>query len=178
MSHTESPAAPDQPQNETPAVVQSSSDDPVNNVAPPTKRVLSYLRRTLSLGKISVPVGSAAIVVAIVIVGTGVGLIAANKPSQFVSAAASCGLENNNSARVGDDGASLTLDMEGEEDFAKLTSDEVFCVLDALKVPDSVTALMEQTRALDGRQTADWDGVTAAWSYHPDNGMDVILSAR
>ncbi|WP_269142641.1 hypothetical protein [Georgenia yuyongxinii] len=34
---------------------------------------------------------------------------------------------------------------------------------------------MTSTRALDGRQTAEWDGVVATWSFHPDDGLDVIL---
>jgi hypothetical protein len=34
---------------------------------------------------------------------------------------------------------------------------------------------MEKTRALDGRQTASWSFIEASWTYHPDNGLDVII---
>jgi hypothetical protein len=37
-------------------------------------------------------------------------------------------------------------------------------------------AHMTSTRALDGRQTASWDGIDAAWSYHPDSGMNMTVS--
>jgi len=50
------------------------------------------------------------------------------------------------------------------------------CVLDALDTPAYVIARMEATRALDGTQTATWDGYTATWTYHPDDGIDVIIS--
>jgi hypothetical protein len=26
-----------------------------------------------------------------------------------------------------------------------------------------------------GRQEASWDGIEASWSYHPDNGLDLVL---
>jgi hypothetical protein len=35
---------------------------------------------------------------------------------------------------------------------------------------------MENTSSLKGVQDADWDGLHAEWSYHPDNGFDVSIS--
>ena len=47
---------------------------------------------------------------------------------------------------VGDDGASLTMNSLGaESDGADF--DEIFCVLKELEAPDSVTSLIESTRA-------------------------------
>jgi hypothetical protein len=46
---------------------------------------------------------------------------------------------------------------------------------DALKVPQAVRSHMEQTRALDGRQTDTWPGFTASWTYHPEQGLDVVV---
>jgi hypothetical protein len=43
-------------------------------------------------------------------------------------------------------------------------------------VPESVTAQMDGTRALDGRQPASWDGYTASWTFHPDSGFDLIIT--
>jgi hypothetical protein len=36
--------------------------------------------------------------------------------------------------------------------------------------------MMEGTRALDGRQTQTADGYSYTWSYHPDNGLDIIIT--
>jgi hypothetical protein len=114
--------------------------------------------------------------IVIVLAGAAALLILSLQPSKFEAAVDSCGLENDGDARLGDKGNSLTLNMEGEDDISGLSYDETFCVIDALEAPDSVTALMGETRALDGRQTAEWDGIQASWSYHPDNGLDLILS--
>lgn len=44
-------------------------------------------------------------------------------------------------------------------------------------MPESVKAHMFATRALDGRQTDTWPGFSASWSYHPDDGMDLVITA-
>lgn len=74
-----------------------------------------------------------------------------------------------------DGGRTLIVDTEGEEDFAGATIEQVACVLVELGVPTSVTTRMQNTRALDGQQTASWDGYTVTWSYHPDTGLDLII---
>jgi hypothetical protein len=80
---------------------------------------------------------------------------------------------------VGDGGSSLELDMEGEDlGSGVLSYTDVACVLQELDVPDSVVSKMDSTRSIDGRQTEDWDGIEANWTYHPDDGLDVILELR
>ncbi|QHO71151.1 hypothetical protein BHD05_11200 [Marisediminicola antarctica] len=107
---------------------------------------------------------------------------ATSQPSQLEAAVSACELEGNADARLGDEGTTLTLDMEGEgegeDDTGTLSFAEILCVLEDLEVPDRVTALMGETRSLDRRQTGDWDDVSAFWSYHPDNGLDVILTVE
>lgn len=42
----------------------------------------------------------------------------------------------------------------------------------------NASAVMERiqnTRALDGTQTAEGDGVTASWTYHPDDGLQLVV---
>lgn len=75
-----------------------------------------------------------------------------------------------------DEGRTMIIDHEGEEDTGGATIDELACVLLALDTPTSVTTQMDSTRALDGRQSASWDTYTATWSYHPDTGVDVIIT--
>jgi hypothetical protein len=42
----------------------------------------------------------------------------------------------------------------------------------------AVISRMGNTRALDGTQTADGDHVHATWTYHPDDGLDVVLEVE
>lgn len=77
---------------------------------------------------------------------------------------------------VGDGGNTLLIDHQGEDETSGASIDDVVCVLFELGVPDSVVAQMEATRALDGRQSASWDGYAVSWAYHPDSGLDMIVT--
>lgn len=79
---------------------------------------------------------------------------------------------------TGDDGHSVSLDGQGKletDDTTKASTEQIACILTALKAPDFVIGKMDSTRALDGMQNADWAGISASWTYHPDNGLDLIL---
>jgi hypothetical protein len=79
--------------------------------------------------------------------------------------------------KADDEGRTLMLDMAGEDaGSGDLAISDIACVLSELDTPDSVVAEMDGTRALDGRQSDDWDGLEASWSYHPDDGLDIILT--
>lgn len=79
-----------------------------------------------------------------------------------------------------DGGDTLVLDMyvEGVDTplVNAITVDDITCVLGELEAPASMTERMDRTRALDGVQEAAWAGMEASWSYHPDNGLDIILT--
>lgn len=45
-----------------------------------------------------------------------------------------------------------------------------------LEAPEHVVRTMDQTRALDGMREATWNNILATWTYHPDAGLDIILS--
>lgn len=45
-----------------------------------------------------------------------------------------------------------------------------------LDLPDSLIAEMGQTRALDGRITKSYDNIEVSWTYHPDDGLEVMFS--
>ncbi len=76
---------------------------------------------------------------------------------------------------VADNGQTLTVDGKGSTDFSGLQVGTLNCVLEVLGVPEAVKRHMFATRALDGRQTDSWEAYTASWSYHPDNGLDLIV---
>lgn len=111
---------------------------------------------------------------AVVVVAAFV-VVGSSSSTKLEGAVQSCGLESNPSAALGDDGHSISLDSKGEDDAKGLELEDVVCVLSEVRVTDSALELMDSTRALDGRQTAKWDDIAASWSYHPDNGLDLIL---
>ncbi|MDE3723285.1 hypothetical protein PWG71_17975 [Nocardiopsis sp. N85] len=100
------------------------------------------------------------------------------RPRPFEAALDTCGLTDHPDAQVGDEGRSLFLQHQGATDVTGLTDDELDCVLTELDAPDSLFVEMGQTRALDGRQRLEWDGIEATWSYHPDDGLDTQLVAH
>jgi hypothetical protein len=81
--------------------------------------------------------------------------------------------------QLSDGGKTLVLDMQGRDDVSGVRTEEVGCTLDYLKTPTYVREKMASTRAVDGRQDEAWDngGLTfeASWTYHPDNGLDILI---
>ena len=80
-----------------------------------------------------------------------------------------------------DDGMSITLDTKGkDEGFDEVhdTIDDIACMLSELDAPDYVAQHIDSTRALDGQQTDEWDGVEARWTYHPDSGLQITFIDR
>lgn len=123
---------------------------------------------------------SLAIVAGSVIVGgVALGLLVTSlaAPTKLEAAVQSCLLGSNSSVSLDEDGKGLYLDGKGKESQGIRVEDTV-CVLSALKVPGSVTSRMSNTTALMGQQTADWDDITAMWTYHPNNGIDISLELK
>jgi len=52
------------------------------------------------------------------------------------------------------------------------------CLLRETGAPSAVERRIGNTRALDGTQEATWEGWTAFWTYHPDNGLDITFSTQ
>ena len=78
---------------------------------------------------------------------------------------------------IEDGGKTLIIDGSGEGDPAGITGEELTCLFTQMKMPESVKAHVFETRALDGRQEDTWDGFRASWTYHPDDGLDMIVTA-
>ena len=83
-------------------------------------------------------------------------------------------------------------EMEGDEDYLSLSLREceksviigdwrVSCfdtlatLLDELGFPGSMMDRIGNTRALDGTLTAETDFLSAYWTYHPDDGLNVVI---
>lgn len=86
-------------------------------------------------------------------------------------AAAACGAQT----AVGDDGHTITLSTQGEDDQYGAAIDTVACVLAGLDVSDFVASQIDNTRALDGMQRAEWDDLVAQWTYSPGDGLTISV---
>lgn len=91
-------------------------------------------------------------------------------------ASRSCHLDGSAYATLGDGGYTITLKGQPDAGTTGLPIKDIACVLRAVSVPDSVVSQMDSTRALDGMQKAAWDKISASWTYHPTNGLKVILT--
>ncbi len=70
----------------------------------------------------------------------------------------------------------LYLDMAGTDPDSGTTNlADLSCVFGQLKTPEYVIHEMGQTTALNGRQSDTWGDFSASWTYHPDNGLDVLF---
>ena len=125
-------------------------------------------------------IGLAGLVV-IAMVGVLVAVVMrANSASEVMSSAfTSCASQfgSGDSLTTGDAGQTLVVD--GSPQGADIASIE--CVLGALDTPQYVIAQMNETRALDGTQRGSWTAqgatITASWTFHPDNGLDIVFHA-
>lgn len=90
-------------------------------------------------------------------------------------AVADCGLTDAVGISVGDEGRSVAIQTTGEENTYGADIFELSCVLRGLDASDSIVARMDNTRALDGRQSGSWDDFEASWGYHPDDGVNLVI---
>lgn len=187
MSQSDLPSAPtrppgvqpDEPTNRPP-LSPSGNVDGHGQLQPPNFEPVPPLpmaKKSQRLLWIGLGGGFAAGVLASALVaGVGSALSAATKSHVIETAAGKCDSAGKEGISLGDKGASLTIDTKGEDDLSGASWDDATCVLQALKVPDSVVAQMNTTSALQGRQTAAWDEVEASWTYHPDSGVQLIIT--
>lgn len=90
-----------------------------------------------------------------------------------LAALTGCGLSGDDTGvHVMDGGVSVELNGQYSGD---VWPGDIDCVLTDLGAPESVYARMGSTRALDGTQDSAWRDYTATWTYHPDDGLNVII---
>lgn len=102
-------------------------------------------------------------------------------PSQLADAQKAC-VVNDPAVVLADDGHTLTVDSRGTDEVLSANGGigpgTLTCILDALGTPEAVRQHMAETRALDGRQFDVWGDYTASWSFHPDDGLDLIVRVQ
>lgn len=140
-----------------------------------------------------VPIIVGAVIAGLVLVGGGVtallmtvrsdtgqqmaaaaGVPVVEQRSPFQDVQASCDPAGDGTT-IADNGETFIIDATGDEDYTGISYDSVTCIFSAVTMPTAVQAHVGDTRALDGRQEDSWDGFTASWSYHPDQGIDMII---
>lgn len=75
---------------------------------------------------------------------------------------------------VSDRDRTIVLDTQGTG-LSQASISDVNCILQHLGAPGSIIETMKRTRAIDGRQRGQWGTFDASWTYHPDQGLDVII---
>jgi hypothetical protein len=102
----------------------------------------------------------------------GVAVVAQRSPFEDVQARCD---PAGSGTTIADDGKTFVIDSSGEEDSSGISYESFSCILNAINMPTAVQSHIGDTRALDGRQEDSWEGFTASWSYHPDDGLDMII---
>ena len=78
---------------------------------------------------------------------------------------------------VSDGGKTLIINGRGEDSYGATIYDTA-CVLNAIGTPSYILSSMETTNSLMGRQSDTFDDINVSWSYHPDNGLDVVVNKK
>lgn len=82
---------------------------------------------------------------------------------------------------IADDNSYLEIDTNplNLDDFNSTEAwDLIRQVNNKLNLPDSLENKMQHTRALDGRQTENYNNITVSWTYHPDKGLNVLYERK
>lgn len=81
-------------------------------------------------------------------------------------------LDTGNTMALNDGGKTIVIDTRSEYG----STAGMDCVLRALGTSESIQAQMGRTTAMMGVQDAESDGIEYSWSYHPDNGVDLVIT--
>jgi len=162
---------------------EAGIDDPAHHTAPDAAEAPQPRSRRLVTAALLTGAFVLGVTVGVLLPVGGVGPGSADNTSASPSAPAAsladaydhCGVADAG-GELADEQTTLILDTQGAEDVAGLDYATVSCVMSRLGTPERVVRAMESTRALDGRITDSWDVFTASWSYHPDSGLDLVIS--
>lgn len=98
--------------------------------------------------------------------------VATPPKSPMEQVAASCGVS------TASDGRSITMRTAGAKTVGGKSVKDVVCALAELKAPQHIYSLIDATRALDGMQSESWGDYVARWTYHPDNGLTIVIAHK
>ena len=79
--------------------------------------------------------------------------------------------------KMGEDKSYITIDtnpIDIDDYYAQTAIDIVKKMNESLGLPGYIYQTMITTTALQGRQTATVNGINVSWTYHPDNGLEIM----
>lgn len=83
--------------------------------------------------------------------------------------------------KVANDGSYITIDTN-PLDLDDYSSSSAWSMIEDLNyelgLPDSLKEKMLHTRAMDGRQSAEYEYITVSWTYHPDQGLEATYELK
>ncbi|MGO1173704.1 MAG: hypothetical protein ACTHXO_03890 [Actinomycetaceae bacterium] len=186
---SEAPTTGSAPTVPSAPTVSSASTTPEPHPDPRAGRGSGVPRSTAVLTGISgLVLGAGGTLAVVALAGSG-SAEAADPPSSVVdtivpspaeqslsTAATECAVSATDGLELVDEGRTITFDNRGGEDFAGAAYSDIACVFDALALPATIDTHIGQTTSLDGRQTAHWEDFEIQWSYHPDRGLDGLVT--
>lgn len=155
---------------------QPAGTDEVLTEFPPPQSGLSRLGwpTKFLIGFLGVLGAGVAIVFVIGLLGGHAPLAGTKSTPAFVAARDSCDPASLGTI-VADGNKTLLVNGKGGEEATGVPVETEACILQKLGATSAVTAHMDSTRALDGRQTDAWGDYKVAWTYHPDSGLDIVI---
>jgi hypothetical protein len=170
------PAAPVASQGDTASPASASPQTPATGPMPLVRPAPARARRNTRI-VIGLVAGAG-----LFFAGVGVGLMmgdetggAAGGDDLLEAAKETCAVGSSD-VRIGDDGDTMSIDRAGAEEMQGATMQQLDCLLVELDFPDAVVDRIRNTRALDGYQEETFGELTAAWTYHPDDGLNMTVT--
>ena len=83
--------------------------------------------------------------------------------------------------KLSSDRMSMTIDTKPDDTYFKYEDKAIAAISTAnagLGIPSAVMEKMSMTKALDGIQSQNCGDFTVTWTYHPDNGLEVIYEVN
>lgn len=105
--------------------------------------------------------------------GSGESGDAVDEPSALEGAYEECATDDASQEMLSleDDGATLIVDSARSYNY-----DIAECVFESLEMSGGLNAKIGRTSAMMGAQEEVENGLEYTWTYHPDNGLDVIIT--
>ena len=78
---------------------------------------------------------------------------------------------------VSKDGKSMRIDTNPADEegyYSSKATNAIRDINESLGLPEALYDKMGETRAIDGRQTAAYKNISVSWTYHPDDGLEII----
>ncbi len=112
-------------------------------------------------------------IIATIVSVVGLAMLVGGQDQAFAQAVTACKAAPH--ATVASDGSSLEMNTFGKKQ-PGMSVVTLGCVLQELDAPESLMQRMDTTRAIDGTREETWGSYRATWTYHPDQGLHVVIS--